>query len=255
MSLTGRVVIITGGAGGIGAAAGHRFAESGAHVVLVDIAKNQLGAKVEAIRRNGGVAEGFVADIAEPSEVVEMVDQVIHGFGRIDVLYNNAGGPTSADGDITEIDEAGWVGALRVDLFGTIICSRTVIPHMKAASWGSIVNTSSMVAVRGVSGRDAYVVAKGAIIALTRSMAAEFGEFGITVNAVAPGVTRSERVIRALMNDNRTKALVDRHVTGLVEPDEIAALAVFLASDGARKITGQVFSVDSGATQILTSQR
>ncbi len=255
MSLAGQVAIITGGGAGIGAAAGRAFAAAGARVVLVDVAADEVESAAQALRDTGTEALALVADVADPDAVSTAVEAVMERFGRIDALYNNACGPLAADGDITEIDAAGWEAALRVDLFGTIICARTVIAHMKAAGRGSIVNTSSMVALRGVAGRDAYVAAKGAVVALTRSMAAEFGPFGITVNAVAPGVTRSDRVIQALAEDNRTKALVERHVVGLVEPEDIAAAAVFLCSDAARKITGQVISVDSGATQILTSQR
>jgi NAD(P)-dependent dehydrogenase (short-subunit alcohol dehydrogenase family) len=255
MSLHGRVAIITGGGAGIGHAACHAFAAAGARVAVVDVAGERAEAAAESIRREGGHAVAVCTDVADPADVDLMAEAVADHYGRIDVLYNNAGGPLAVDGDVTELEPDDWQAALRVDLFGTIHCSRAVLPHLRADGGGSIVNTTSMVAVRGVAGRDGYVAAKGAIIALTKSMAAEFGQYGVTVNAIAPGVTRSDRVMVALREDNRTRALVDRHVVGLVEPEDIAAAAVFLGGPGARKITGQVLSVDSGATQILTSQR
>ena len=254
MSVTGKVVIITGAASGIGLAAGHAFAAAGARVVLVDVS-DQVVAAAEQVLAAGGEVLAQQTDITDPPAVEAMVAHAVQSFGRVDALYNNAGGPSPSDGDITEIDADAFQAAFRVDLFGTIFCSRAVIGAMRATGGGAIINTASMVALRGVAGRDAYVAAKGAIISLTQSMAAEFGPDGITVNAIAPGITRSERVIRLLETDGRTRALVDRHVLGLVEPSDIAAAAVFLAGSGARRITGQILSVDSGSTAVLATRR
>jgi NAD(P)-dependent dehydrogenase (short-subunit alcohol dehydrogenase family) len=255
MSVSGKVVIITGAAVGIGLAAGHAFAKAGARVVLVDVDADGVVAAGKEVSASGAEVLIQPTDITDPQAVNAMVAATIEQFGRVDALYNNAGGPSPSDGDITQLDVAAFESAFRVDLFGTIFCSRAVIGPMRKVGGGAIVNTTSMVAVRGVAGRDAYVAAKGAIISLTKSMAAEFGRDGITVNAIAPGVTRSERVIRLLETDGRTRALTDRHVVGFVEPSDVAAAAVFLAGDGARRITAQVISVDSGSTQVVATQR
>lgn len=255
MQLDGKVVIITGGAAGIGLTSVREFARAGARVIVADLSEEGCARGVAAATEVGGQAVGVPTDVSDRESVGGLITASVEAFGRIDALYNNAGGPPRKDGDITELEDEDWHAAFAVDLFGSINCARAVIPVLTEGGGGSIINTTSCVALRGVAGRDGYVAAKGAIIALTRSMAAEFADRYITVNAIAPGATKSERVVEILQHDKRTMAVAERHVLGLVEPEDIAAAAMFLASDGARRMTGQIISVDSGATQILATQR
>lgn len=253
--LSGKVAIVTGGAAGIGLAAVRAFARAGAQVVVADLTEEGCARGVEAAKDAGGAALGVVTDVSDPAAVESLLATAIETYGRLDCLYNNAGGPPRKDGVLTELDREDWDSAFKVDLFGTINCARSAIPRLAASGGGAIINTASCVALRGVAGRDAYVAAKGAVIALTRSMAAELAGMNIRVNAIAPGATSSPRVLELLAHDKRTRAVADRHVLGLVEPEDIAAAAVFLAGDGARRITGQILSVDSGATEIMATDR
>jgi NAD(P)-dependent dehydrogenase (short-subunit alcohol dehydrogenase family) len=255
LPLEGRVAVITGAGSGLGQAAALRFAEDGAVVVVADISGERAEETAAAVEATGGIALAATADVADPASVDRLTQEAVDLHGAIDCLYNNAGGPPARDGDLTELTLDEWHAAMRVDLFGTILCSRAVAAHMITRGSGSIINTASCTALRGIAGRDAYVAAKGAVVALTRSMAADLAPHGIRVNAVAPGVTTSARVLDLLQHDARTRALVDRHVLGLVEPEHVAATAAFLASDGAARTTGQILSVDSGATDILSVER
>jgi NAD(P)-dependent dehydrogenase (short-subunit alcohol dehydrogenase family) len=135
-----------------------------------------------------------------------------------------------------------------VDLYGTFLCCKYGIPELIKAGGGAVINTTSVVAMAGIKGRDAYTAAKGGVLALTRSMAVGYAKHKIRVNAIAPGATLTERVKKFIADDPRMGDMSDRHLLGMGEPEDIARMALFLASDEARVITGAIFPVDSGWT-------
>jgi NAD(P)-dependent dehydrogenase (short-subunit alcohol dehydrogenase family) len=164
------------------------------------------------------------------------------------ILYNNVGGSTNNDGPITTVSNDEFWLKMNVDLFGTWLGCRQVIPHMIAGGGGSIINAVSMCALMGVPNIDAYTCAKGAIAALTRSLAVEFGKDKIRVNAVAPGATMTERVSDRLRDPEKLSTVKDQYLLGLAQPLDIANAVLYLASDEARVTTGQILAVDSGVT-------
>lgn len=252
--LNGKVAIITGGGGGIGKATAERFVEEGARVAIVDI-NAELGEAAAASARGragngGGDAVSIPADITDTTSVEATVRQVVSQFGRLDVLHNNAGGASMQDGPVTEAPEEEFWRAIKLDLFGTFLCSKFAIPEIAKSGGGSIINMSSNVALMAFPGRDCYTAAKGGITSLTRSMAAEYAPQKIRVNAIAPSVTLTPRVRGLLENSPDVARISESHLLGLGEPIHIADMAVYLASDESAITTGQILSVDSGATVV-----
>jgi NAD(P)-dependent dehydrogenase (short-subunit alcohol dehydrogenase family) len=184
--LQDKVAFITGGGGGIGRATAERFAQEGARVAVADINETLGEAAATAARRNGGDAFFVHCDVTNRGSVERALAETLARFGKLDVLHNNAGGATLNDGAVTEAPEDEFWRAIRLDLFGTFLCSKLAIPHIIAAGGGSVINMSSVVALMGFPGRDCYTAAKGGISALTRSMAVEYGPAKIRVNAIAP---------------------------------------------------------------------
>jgi NAD(P)-dependent dehydrogenase (short-subunit alcohol dehydrogenase family) len=251
--LNGKVAFITGGGGGIGRATAERFVEEGAKVVIAEI-NDELGEmaaqSARAMAANQGGDACFIhCDVTEKSSVEQAIAATLARFGKLDVLHNNAGGSTPQDGPVTEAPEEEFWRAMKLDAFGTFLCSKVAIPHIAAAGGGSIINMSSIVALMALPGRDCYTAAKGAVSALTRSMAVEYAHQKIRVNAIAPSVTLSDRVKKML--DGSSKAmdhLASTHLLGLGKPIHVANMAVYLASDESEITTGQIFPVDSGVT-------
>lgn len=249
--LAGKVAFITGGGGGIGRATAERFAEEGANVVVADIdaALGEAAAVSARTRANAGGDAVFIhCDVTEKASVAAAVAKAVERYGKLDVLHNNAGGATPNDGPVTEAPEEEFWRAIKLDLFGTFLCSKIAIPHLARAGGGAIINMSSIVALMAMPGRDCYTASKGAISALTRSMAVEYAPEKIRVNAIAPSVTLSDRVKKMLEGSKVTEELAASHLLGLIQPVHIANMAVYLASDEAERTTGQIFAVDSGAT-------
>jgi NAD(P)-dependent dehydrogenase (short-subunit alcohol dehydrogenase family) len=250
--LAGKVAFITGGGRGIGRATAERFAEEGAKVVIaeIDVKSGETAAQsARACGKNfGGDAHFVHCDVREKTNVEAAFAETIKHFGRLDILHNNAGGSTPDDGSVTDVPEEEFWRAIKLDVFGTFLCSKLGIPHIIKAGGGSIINMSSIVALRALPGRDCYTAAKGAIAALTRSMAVEYAAHQIRVNALAPGGVLTERVKKLLEGSKDIEKLASTHLLGLGLPIHMADMAVYLASDESAITTGQILSVDSGAT-------
>jgi NAD(P)-dependent dehydrogenase (short-subunit alcohol dehydrogenase family) len=249
--LVGKVAFITGGGGGIGRATAERFAEEGAKVIVADIDHTAGEAAAGSARERaspGGEAHFVRCDVTERASVQAAVQETIAHYGKLDILHNNAGGSTLQDGPVTEAPEEEFWRAIKLDLFGTFLCSKIAIPAIIKAGGGSIINMSSNVALMALPGRDCYTAAKGGIASMTRSMAVEYAPHNIRVNAIAPSVTLTERVKRLLAGNANIAKLAASHLLGLGQPIHIANMAVYLASDEAAITTGQILSVDSGVT-------
>jgi NAD(P)-dependent dehydrogenase (short-subunit alcohol dehydrogenase family) len=250
--LAGKVALITGAGSGIGREAAVRFAREGARVVVLDRAED-LGKGTEQLVADAGGEALFVAcDVTEPDSVASAVAAGVARFGQLDVVYNNAGGSTANDGAVHEVPLDEWWRTLNVDLFGTFLVSRFAVPHLLERG-GSVINTTSAAGLMGVDpGRSAYSAAKGGVIALTRAMAATYARHGIRVNALAPGGTATDRIKDAFARTGRELPTEGPGIPAIGQPHDIANAALFLASDEARMVTGQVLAVDGGSTTTRT---
>jgi NAD(P)-dependent dehydrogenase (short-subunit alcohol dehydrogenase family) len=249
--LVGKVAFITGGGGGIGRATAERFAEEGAKVVIAEIDKERGEAAAHSAharaKNSGGDAHFIHCDIRDKERVEAAFAETIARFGKLTILHNNAGGSTPEDRAVTEAPEEEFWRVIKLDLYGTFLCSKLGIPHIIKAGGGAVINMTSSLALSAVPGRDCYTAAKGAIAALTRSMAVEYAKHKIRVNAIAPSVTLSDRVKKLLEGSKDIEKLAETHLLGLGLPIHMADMAVYLASDEAAITTGQILVVDSGA--------
>ena len=244
--LAGKVAFITGATGGIGEVAARLFAKEGASVVIAGRSRDKGETIAREITEAGHTAFFVATDVTDPDNVAASFSAVAERFGRLDVLYNNAGGSTSADGPVTEAPFEEFWRCLKLDLFGTWLCCRHAIPLMRQSGGGSIINSASIVAEMGIPNRDAYTAAKGGVVALTRSMAVEFAKDNIRVNTVIPGAVGTERVLGFYEREPHLKAQWDAYLLGIADPIDIAYAALYLASDESRRVTGQKLPVDSG---------
>jgi NAD(P)-dependent dehydrogenase (short-subunit alcohol dehydrogenase family) len=246
--LAGKVAFITGAGSGIGRRAAELFAREGARVAIAERDAASGSETRDLIARAGGDALFVRTDVTDEESVLGAIAETASRYGAIHVLYNNAGGSTLADGPVTECPADEFWRAIRLDLFGTWLVCRHGIPELVKAGGGSVVNASSVVAHMGWPGKDAYTAAKGGVAALTRSMAVEFAPQRVRVNAVAPCVTLTPRVVEQLGALEATRRLADQHLMGLAEPNDVAMAALFLASDESARTTGHILQVDSGLT-------
>ncbi len=245
--LAGKVAFITGAAGGIGRAICARYIEEGASIAAVDILADGVQESLQAASA-GDRGLALVCDITDPDSVRAAVANTVARFGRLDVLCNVAGGSSAADARVTDAPDSEFWRVIKLDLYGTFLCCKHAIPEMIKAGGGSVINMSSMVAQMALPERDCYTAAKGGVSSLTRSMAAEYAASKIRVNAIAPGLVLTPRIARLLAERPELRGLSDTHLLGPCQPLDIAQMAVYLGSDEARVVTGQVLPVDSGVT-------
>ena len=248
-ALDGRVAIVTGAATGIGRATARLFAQAGARLVLADVRGDELERTAAEVRAAGGDALAQTTDLARPEDCAAVVAAAVRAAGRLDVLFNNAGvGTMVVGGTVETIDLDRWDLALDVNVRAIYLTSRAAVPALRAAGGGSIINTASVSAFRGSMERPshAYAASKGAVLSLTRAMAASYGRDRIRVNAICPGTIRTR--LTADIIDR-----VERDVARLIplgrvgEPEDIARCALFLASADSAWISGTQIVVDGGA--------
>lgn len=245
--LDGKVAFVTGAGGGIGTEICKRFVAEGAKVLAGDIHMETAQAAAKA-SGGGDAIIPMVVDVTDTESVRAGLAAAAEAFGHIDVLCNTAGGSTPQDGRVTEVAEEEFWRAIKLDLYGTFLVCKYGIPYLQRAGGGSVINFSSMVAKMALAERDCYTAAKGGVHAMTRSMAPEYAPDRIRVNAIAPGLTVSERVKGLIDQREELKKLADQCLLGVCEPIDMAHMAVYLASEESRHTTGQIFSVDSGVT-------
>lgn len=245
--LAGKIAYITGAGGGIGGASARLFAREGARIVVAEFDEKAGQACAEAVRDAGGEAVYVHTDVTREDSVRASIATAVAQWGRIDVLYNNAGGSSAADAQVTDCPVEEFWRAIQVDLFGTFVTCKYGIAAMLESGGGSVINSSSVFALVGTRGKDGYTAAKGGISAITRSMAAEYAPHGVRVNAVAPAITLTARVQGLLeVQPGLLARTSERQLLGLTQPEEVAAMALWLASDESRTVTGQVIAIDGG---------
>lgn len=249
--LAEKVVIITGAGRGIGRAAALLFASEGARLALVDINEESGEAAAEEVRLQGGEAIYVKTDLTHSAQVKMMADTVVEKYGRIDVLYNNAG--INHFGKVTDADEAAWDRVMAVNAKSVFLTCKFVIPIMAKQKKGVIINTGSAASLVGLANLSAYTASKGAVLQLTRNMALDYAKDGIRVNAICPGVTATEMTEQVIYDDPDPKAARERFDRviprgSMAAPIEIANAALFLASDESSYITGAAIPVDGGYT-------
>lgn len=257
MQFQDKVTLVTGGGRGLGKIIALAFAQEGADVVISSRSKEALQETSSEIERLGRKSLGVITDFLEPDAPDILVERAMDKFGRIDILINNSGveGPIN---DIAEMELKGWNDLLAVNLNGAMLCSRNVLKRsMIPRKSGAIVNISSVSGRRGMPTRSAYSSSKFAIIALTQSLASEAGRHGIRVNAIAPGAIEGKRIERLFDIAAKNQGITSEEIIAasnthsalgrMTKPEEVADLAVFLASDKSSAITGQTINIDCGS--------
>ena len=247
MSVEDAVVLVIGGAGGIGAAAARLFARDGARAVVIADVKDATGT-VSAVQAAGAKASWIEVDLAEETAVADLVAAVVAEHGRLDTAFNNAG-ITDLMTAFHELDKDDWDRMIAVNLTSVFLCLKHELAHMvEPGGGGAIVNTSSGAGVVGFGGLRHYVADKHGVLGVTRTAAAEYARQGIRVNAVLPGPTDTPMIRGFIGEDDGLRAMMASAVpTGdLLDPEDIAEAVVWLASDKARQVSGQAYLVDGG---------
>lgn len=247
--LEGKVALITGGGSGIGRASALRFAREGAQIAVSDI-NAEAGESLVAEATNSGYDILFTrTDVTDASSVARAFEAVDDRFGGLDVLYNCAGGSTSADSSVEQLTAETVDDVMKLEVGSVFACSKEALPRLAARGGGVVVNMSSFVAFRGVWNIHAYIAAKGALVSLTRAMAGAYANKRIRVNAIAPGIALSERAAARISDGNIAGVMTfgwDDYPLAIGRPEDIASVALFLCSDESVMVTGQTIVADGG---------
>lgn len=242
MILQNKVAVVTGGSRGIGKAIAEKFVAEGASVAILYSSNSaSADAVVEEIRNAGGTAKAYQCHVENSDEVGKTIDEVVNDLGKIDILVNNAG--ITRDKLLMMMKEEDFDDVISVNLKGAYNTMRKVCPMLARQRWGRIINLSSIAGINGNAGQVNYSASKAGLIGMTKSAAREFAGRGITVNAIAPGFVETDMTEKFASDENVMKRIP---VGRMGRPDEIASLALFLASDAAAYITGEVIRIDGG---------
>ncbi len=250
MRLKDKVILITGAGSGIGKAASLIFADEGARIVANDLVGDVLARTVEEVRKAGGEIVGVAGDVAQPADVERAIREGVKAFGKVNVLYNNAGISPDKDTSVVETPEATLQQVLDVNLKGVFLCCKYGIPALLDAGGGSIINIASFVALLGCTiPQDAYTASKGGVLALTRSLAVQYGRNSIRANAICPGPIETPLLLQILSDPAKRELRLNRIPLGRFgRPEDVVYAGLYLASDESSWVTGTTFVVDGGIT-------
>jgi NAD(P)-dependent dehydrogenase (short-subunit alcohol dehydrogenase family) len=251
MRLEDKVSIITGAGSGMGRIAAELFARQGARVVVAEYSESAGEETVGLVRAAGGEASFVQVDISREDDARRMVQHAVATYGQVDCLYNNAGVMPEADHSVVDTDVDTWDRVMAVNVRGVFLGCKYAIPQMVTQGAGSVINVASFVAILGCSvPQDAYTASKGAVLALTRSLAVQFAPSGVRSNAISPGPIETPLLMDWLLKDDAAKQLrLARNPTGRFgKPEEIVNAAIYLASDESRWTNGANFVIDGGIT-------
>lgn len=254
MRLQNKVAFITGAGSGIGRAAAKLFAREGARVVVVDVDTTSGNETVKQIAEQGGQGIFFQCDVSKSSEIKKVIDHTVDHYGRLDVIYNNAG--IAPAGNVVDTSEEIWDSVMSVNLKGPFLGCKYAIPHMVKRGGGSIINTASVNGLFALPNETAYDASKAAVILLTKAIALDFGSKNIRANCICPGITETPLFYKVANLSGDVKkyiaesAKMNYAFQRLIKPEEVANVALFLASDESSGVTGAAYTVDGGYTAI-----